>query len=472
MFKIGQIAFGTVWEVKDFGVMVGVSDAWGLLHRSNYPRSYKDKQSSYAKVNDVLPVIIQSDSSDKARMSFGLQKASFNACKVFETQFGTLRTSARIEKVESKEALLSLKLPLIELNSPLYGILPNTEYNKNGEVVDFTTVLRIGQTLEVEIIDYNRDLRVLICSHAKTLPRCWDDVEEWAKEACILKGKLTDICLNGIEVTVDEFGKFALLFNDIPGYKRDYEKYLPPIGSSIELTIWCDTSVHVDVKTEIFCEEKIKEYQKFDHFKQERPVILVGATGSGKSSVINAILDFAECTDVKRAKVGNIDPVTERITAYQCHGMTFVDSPGVGENEIADQKYTKLIQNWLKNNAALDPIVLVVLDGRVRDYGATFALLSNIKSFSNHFVAVVNKVDVMFPPGVFQKFLSSEVNQLDKEKGRAQIREKMKSIFNRLQQVIEKDTMSVKVMSSGILIDKKMIPAWNVKNLINSLNKI
>ena len=48
----------------------------------------------------------------------------------------------------------------------------------------------------------------------------------------------------------------------------------------------------------------------------------------------------------------------------------------------------------------------------------------------------------------------------------------MKSIFNRLQQVIEKDTMSVKVMSSGILIDKKMIPAWNVKNLINSLNKI
>ena len=127
--------------------------------------------------------------------------------------------------------------------------------------------------------------------------------------------------------------------------------------------------------------------------------------------------------------MGNIDPVTERITAYQCHGMTFVDSPGVGENEIADQKYTKLIQNWLKNNAALDPIVLVVLDGRVRDYGATFALLSNIKSFSNHFVAVVNKVDVMFPPGVFQKFLSSEVNQLDKEKGRAQIREKNEIYF-------------------------------------------
>lgn len=129
-------------------------------------------------------------------------------------------------------------------------------------------------------------------------------------------------------------------------------------------------------------------------------VLVVGCTGAGKSSTINAL--FETCV----ARVGrNCDPETTNISSMQLNElMRFWDSPGLGDNVLSDRKYSEDLIDLLYRDYTLDnntygliDTVLVILDGSGRDMGTTYQLLNEviIPNFqSTRILVAINQADM------------------------------------------------------------------------------
>lgn len=109
-------------------------------------------------------------------------------------------------------------------------------------------------------------------------------------------------------------------------------------------------------------------------------VLLVGATGSGKSSTINALAQ-APVADVG----SGVDPHTQQISGYaMSDSLRFHDSAGLGDGKAADQRHRLAIQRSLEETCTSTQgggeygfidMVVVILEGGIRDLGTSVTLL-------------------------------------------------------------------------------------------------
>ena len=106
-------------------------------------------------------------------------------------------------------------------------------------------------------------------------------------------------------------------------------------------------------------------------------IILVGATGSGKSSTVNALFNM----DVAEVGVG-VDPETDLITSYELENLTIWDTPGLGDGVKNDEAYNKMLVDKLseldENGDPLIDLVLVILDASSKDLGTSYDLINNV----------------------------------------------------------------------------------------------
>lgn len=149
-------------------------------------------------------------------------------------------------------------------------------------------------------------------------------------------------------------------------------------------------------------QEKEEFRSKWNHLENEEVnILLIGGTGVGKSSTINALFQTeGKLTPPKYAKVGyGPDPETQSIDRYSIGNLRIWDSPGVGESPKADVIHKRQLVSKIKeqdaNGKYLIDLVLVVLDGGTRDYGSTFDLLRFLSPYveKSRILVGINKID-------------------------------------------------------------------------------
>lgn len=118
--------------------------------------------------------------------------------------------------------------------------------------------------------------------------------------------------------------------------------------------------------------------EKLLHLTNEKfNLLMVGATGSGKSSTINALFD----TQVAEVGTG-VDPETASIDCYALDNFCIWDTPGLGdgvENDIAIAKAIKAkLSETDPEGAQVVDMVLIVLDASTKDLGTVYTLLNEV----------------------------------------------------------------------------------------------
>ena len=111
-------------------------------------------------------------------------------------------------------------------------------------------------------------------------------------------------------------------------------------------------------------------------------VLLVGGTGVGKSSTINALFQNEGKEDA--ANVGDSTrPETMEIAKHELNeNLTIWDSPGLGDSPEKDAEHSrKIIEALHKKDSHGKPLidlVFLILDASSRDYGSAYELINNV----------------------------------------------------------------------------------------------
>lgn len=145
---------------------------------------------------------------------------------------------------------------------------------------------------------------------------------------------------------------------------------------NLNMSVWTQMQEIIET-ADLDLETKNKMLFNFSKLKTtELNVLIVGVTGSGKSSTINAIFN------VEKAKVGyGPDPETKDTKIYQLDNLFLYDTPGLGDDPLKDSLYKEnlvcMLNKTNDSNEALIDIVLVIIDGSSRDLGTTYDLINN-----------------------------------------------------------------------------------------------
>ena len=163
-------------------------------------------------------------------------------------------------------------------------------------------------------------------------------------------------------------------------------------------------------------------------------IILVGASGSGKSSTVNALFN----TEVAKVGVG-VDPETSDITSYTLDNLTIWDTPGLGDGVESDKAYCRMLTKKLsetdeKGEPVID-LVMIVLDASSKDLGSSYDLINNVivpclgKDKAGRILIGLNQADVAMKG----KHWDSEKNEPD-EVLLAFLKKKAESVRRRIQE--------------------------------------
>ena len=131
------------------------------------------------------------------------------------------------------------------------------------------------------------------------------------------------------------------------------------------------------MKSDLPLKEKNKRLSKLIRMREKQVnILLVGATGSGKSSTVNALFNM----EVAKVGVG-VDPETDTITSYTLSNLVIWDTPGLGDSVENDEPYNLMLTKKLcetdDDGKMVIDLVLVVLDSSTKDFRTTIDLIND-----------------------------------------------------------------------------------------------
>ena len=200
--------------------------------------------------------------------------------------------------------------------------------------------------------------------------------------------------------------------------------------------------------------------------EQKVNILIIGGTGVGKSSTINAL--FGK----NISKVGdNPSPETMEITNYKLdNNITLWDSPGLGDG-IKDighkEKITSLLKEQDVNGNMLIDCILVILSANSKDLGTEYELINNIiipnvsSEPEKHVIVSINKAD----EALSNRYWLKEKNEPSNEQ-KEFLEEKTQDIRKRIYESTGINIKKPIYYSAGYNDENFSEPSYNIDNLM------
>ncbi|XAG09903.1 50S ribosome-binding GTPase (plasmid) [Vibrio metschnikovii] len=187
-------------------------------------------------------------------------------------------------------------------------------------------------------------------------------------------------------------------------------------------------------------------------------VIFIGQTGYGKSSLINQIIkndifetsDYQSCTKVLQSA----DYFLHHSKKHEklAYVLSFVDLPGIGENDKADERYLQWYQDYIKEAA----VIVYLFRADKRDHTQDEFFFNNVfgKDVSKRLVCVVSQADKVEPLSRGYELSNEQKRNLEIKK--AEIKNKSFLNFNDLSVIHVSSHLNININGLENEIIKKL----------------
>lgn len=168
----GQIRKGVVKGITDFGAFIDLGGVDGLLHITDMSWSRINHPSEVVKMGERLDVMILDYDRENSKVSLGLKQITSNPWDEVYEKYPTGQT------VNGKIVNIMPYGVFVEIDKGIEGLLHSSEITWQKKVINPQEMFSLGQEVEVQIINIDKDSKRISLSMKQLESNPWDKAEE------------------------------------------------------------------------------------------------------------------------------------------------------------------------------------------------------------------------------------------------------------------------------------------------------
>ena len=200
--EVGEIVEGTVKNLTDYGAFVDLGGVDGLLHITDIAWGKIGHPSDKLSVGDRIEVKILHFDQEKGKVSLGLKQTLPDPWESVSEKYPPGK------RVEGKVVSTTDYGVFIELEEGVEGLVHITEMSWGKKTKHPSKVVRVGEKVEVVVLDYDLEKRRISLGMKQTAPNPWALLGEKYPVGSRIKGRVK---------TVTDFGVFVGFEDGIDG---------------------------------------------------------------------------------------------------------------------------------------------------------------------------------------------------------------------------------------------------------------
>jgi small subunit ribosomal protein S1 len=210
----GSIVVGKVKNITDYGVFVDLGGMDGLLHVSDLVWGRVPHPSAVVKPDDEIQVQVLKFDKEKQRISLGRKQLLPDPWSSVPERFppGT-RVSGKVVGVTDYGAFVQIE-PGVE------GLVHVSEMSWSKRIKHPSKIVKVGDDVEVVVLDLKTDQRRISLGLKQTLPDPWEAAAEKYPTGSIVKGRIRNLADFGAFVEIEEGMEGLIHISDVSWTER------------------------------------------------------------------------------------------------------------------------------------------------------------------------------------------------------------------------------------------------------------
>jgi small subunit ribosomal protein S1 len=210
----GAIVNGHVKNVTDYGVFVDLGGMDGLLHVSDLVWGRVPHPSSIVKPGDEIQVQILKFDKEKQRISLGRKQLLPDPWATVPERFPTgMRLQGKIVGVTDYGAFVQIE-PGVE------GLVHVSEMSWSKHVKHPSKIVKVGDEVEVVVLEVKTDQRRISLGLKQTLPDPWEQAAEKYPVGSLVNGRVRNLADFGAFVEIEEGMEGLIHISDVSWTER------------------------------------------------------------------------------------------------------------------------------------------------------------------------------------------------------------------------------------------------------------
>ncbi|HOD76205.1 MAG TPA: 30S ribosomal protein S1, partial [Syntrophorhabdaceae bacterium] len=200
--KDGQIMYGFVRNITDYGAFVDLGGVDGFLHINDITWGKITHPKEYLRIGDEVKVKIIAIDTEKGRVSIGMKQLKTDPWLKIDEKYPVG------SKVKGKVVGIVEYGAFVELEQGLEGLLHVSEMSWDKKFKNPAKLVNKGDNLELVVLKIDLEKKRISLGLKQLAPDPWDELETNYPPGSIVKGKVKNFT---------EFGMFVGIGNGIDG---------------------------------------------------------------------------------------------------------------------------------------------------------------------------------------------------------------------------------------------------------------
>ena len=197
--KVGDKVKGTVVVMADYGAFIEIAPGVeGLIHVSEMSWSaHIHSAQDFMKVGDEVEAVILTLDRDERKMSLGVKQLKADPWENIETKYpvGSKHT-ARVRNFTNFGVF-------VEVEEGVDGLIHISDLSWTKKIKHPSEFTKVGDTIEVQVLDIDKENRRLSLGHKQLEDNPWDAFEAQFAQDTVHEGKITEVLDKGAVIALE-----------------------------------------------------------------------------------------------------------------------------------------------------------------------------------------------------------------------------------------------------------------------------